>query len=74
MRVRRTSLSGALVGPALSHALAAGNTASVAFSWDDSPLQAVPPNEGQVYVVTIQQTGGSAPGTTNYLVATVTIS
>jgi hypothetical protein len=65
---------GTQVGPSLSHTLVAANSASVAFSWDDNPLQAVPPNEGQIYVVTIQQTGGTGPGTTNYLVATVTIS
>lgn len=74
VRCRRTGLAGTQVGPSLTHVMAAGNTASIAFSWDDNPLQAQPPGEGQIYVITVQQTGGTAVGTTNYLVATVTIS
>jgi len=45
--------------------------ASIAFAADD-PSSAAPP-EGQVYVVTLQQTGGTGAGTVNYLVTTVTL-
>jgi hypothetical protein len=44
---------------------------SIAFAADD-PASGNP-NESQVYVVTVQQTGGTGPGTVNYLVTTVTL-
>jgi hypothetical protein len=72
LRVRRNSIAGALVGPVQTHTLAGGTIGSIAFSADD-PASANP-NESQVYVVTIQQTAGTAPGATNYAVITVTIS
>jgi hypothetical protein len=74
LRVRRGSLTGALVGPAQTNVQAAGVIASIAFSADDSAAGANPPPIGQVYVVTIAQTGGTAAGNTNYAVATLTVS
>ena len=74
VRVRRGSLAGAQVGPNLTHTLAAAAIGSVAVAVNDTPLQATPPNEGQVYVVTIQQTGGTGAGSTNYAVFTATMS
>jgi len=72
VRVRRGSLAGALVGVAQTHTLAAAGQASIAFAADD-PASANPA-VGQVYVVTIQQTGGTAAGSMVYGVATTTIS
>ncbi len=72
VRVRRASLTGALVGVAQTHTLAATAIGAIAFSADD-PASANPPL-GAIYVVTIQQTGGSGAGSTNYAVVTSTIS
>ena len=48
-----------------------GPLASIAFAADD-PASANP-LQGQIYVVTLQQTGGTGAGTVNYFVTTVTL-
>jgi len=66
IRVRQTNLAGTQVGPSQTHTLAAGASASISFGvTDTSPfLQAA---GGGVYVITVQQTGGTGAGTTNFV-------
>jgi len=67
IRVRRGSLTGALVGPAQQLTPTAGSPASHAFSaYDTAPVS------GQPYVVTMQAAGATAASTANYAVATAT--
>lgn len=74
LRVRKGSgTGGALVGSAMTHTLAAGSSANVAYEvLDAAPIanvstpsgaQSVPTNQ---YTVTVSQTGGTAAGTVNY--------
>jgi hypothetical protein len=67
IRVRRGSLTGALVGPAQQLVPTAGSPGPVAFSaFDPAPVS------GQPYVVTYQAAGATAASTANYVVATAT--
>lgn len=62
VRVRQgTTTSGPLIGPAMTHTLAAGATANIAFFVEDAS-----PVAGNQYALTVQQTGGTAAGTVNY--------
>lgn len=60
IRCRRgAALTGALVGAALTHTLAAGANACIAFQFSDTPGEVA----GQQYVVTAQQTAATGNGT-----------
>lgn len=59
--------TGAVVGQKLTHTLAAGNSASIPFEF----LDAISSTEVNGYSITIQQTGGTAAGTVNDIVAKV---
>lgn len=64
IRVRQGNVTGPLVGVALTHTVAAGAVQSVSFGATDTGDFLQQPGGGQ-YVVTAQQTGGTANGTTN---------
>ena len=64
LRVRQGSLTGTLVGGSPSHTVAAGAAQSISFGVTDT-TQFTQQAGGGVYVVTAQQTGGTANGTTN---------
>lgn len=73
LRVRKGGLTGALVGPAMTHTLAAGASANIPYDvLDNAPTQSpIDPQGAQsvgsnLYLLTIQQTGGTAAGTVNY--------
>lgn len=75
LRCRKGSgTSGAQVGNTVSHTLAAGASASIAYEFVDvapivdpvSTPTGSPPQPANQYTVTIQQTGGTGAGTTNY--------
>jgi hypothetical protein len=75
IRVRRATLVGTLVGVAQAVTAVAGAAMAVPISAADPISQASPPAvPGQIYVITAQQTGGAAAGTTNYAVVTATTS
>ena len=77
LRVRRTNLSGAVVGqPVTITTVAPGVASSLPIMADDPLIQATPPTiPGQIYVVTAVQAGTvlTAP-TVNYAVVTATVS
>lgn len=76
VRVRRTSIAGTVVGPAQVVTTTAGNATAIPIAAADAAVQATPPTlPGQIYVVTLQQTGASTgAGTVNYAVVTATTS
>jgi hypothetical protein len=64
IRVRQGSLTGALVGIAASHTVAAGAPQSISFGATDL-TQFTEQAGGGAYVITAQQTGGTGAGTSN---------
>jgi len=64
LRVRQGTLTGPLLGVALTHTVAAGAVQSITFGATDNTDFLQQPGGG-VYVITAQQTGGTANGTTN---------
>lgn len=68
----QNTTTGAIVGQKLTHTVAAGASASIAFEFLDAVTAASvasAPLNG--YSITIQQTGGTAPGTVNDIVGKV---
>jgi hypothetical protein len=77
LRVRRSTLTGTLIGVAQTVTVAPGPVTPTAIpvAAADAIVQATPPTiPGQVYVVTLQQAAGSGVGTVNYAVITATTS
>jgi hypothetical protein len=66
VRCRRGGVAGTQVGTSQSHTLAAAASGNIAFKFTDPGA----PVETQ-YVITVQQTGGSAAGTVNEIVVQV---
>jgi len=62
VRVRQNSLTGTVVGNALTHTLAAAAVANIAFDVQDFSAAATPVAQ---YVVTVQQTAATGNGTVN---------
>lgn len=67
LRCRRGALAGAQVGTSQTVTLAAGASDNIPYEFQDAGAA---PNVG--YVITIQQTGGTAAGTCNEIVGDVT--
>lgn len=75
IRCRKGSgTGGAQVGPTVNHTLAAAASGNIAYNFlDTAPVvdpittpTGAPPPPGNLYTVTIQQTGGTGAGTVNY--------
>jgi hypothetical protein len=66
-RCRQGSLTGAVVGVLETDTLAATNTGAIPFDFKDTAS-----GYAQAYVITVQQTGGTANGTVNYINGCVT--
>lgn len=64
IRCRQGNLTGPLVGPAITHTLAAGASGAISYGFTDTSTFLEQVNGG-VYVITAQQTGGTGAGTTN---------
>jgi hypothetical protein len=62
LRVRRASVSGTVVGVAMSHTVAAGSNYSLAVQALDSPGEVA----GATYVVTVAVTAATGNSTVNY--------
>jgi hypothetical protein len=66
IRVRRTNISGAIVGTAQTHSIGAATNGSIPFSaFDSAPVPGV-------YVVTVSVTGQGSAGAANVAVVTAT--
>lgn len=64
IRCRQGSLTGPLIGPAITHTLAAGASGAISYGFTDTSTF-LEQTGGGVYVITAQQTGGTGAGTTN---------
>lgn len=62
IRCRKNGLTGTAVGVSHTDTLAAGNTEDIPYYFDDTA-----PGFAQAYVITVQQTGGTAAGTVNFV-------
>lgn len=72
VRCRRgVGVGGTQVGPTVNVTLAAGNSATIPFDHFDTAASATQsdPVLGDQWTITVQQTGGTAAGTVNYISA-----